>query len=202
MRTGLRCSRRSSGSTSDAPDYGAVLDDLLETLQRIAVLQLVGGRSDDEELAAVAPLAAQLGAEDTQLYYQIALNGRRDLPICRDPRMGFEMTMLRMLAFRPAADGAAPRARCREPRPRRRKLRRHRVRRSASGRSPVDGRGAEGRAGQSADGRKRTRRRIGPAVLQALGSARARRDSWPTIATCSRMQAARGSSCCRATRSI
>ncbi len=93
-----------------APEYGAVLDDLLETLQRIAVLQLVGGRSDDEEFAAVAPLAAQLGAEDTQLYYQIALNGRRDLAFCRDQRMGFEMTMLRMLAFRPAAVGVTPRA--------------------------------------------------------------------------------------------
>jgi len=99
-----------------APDYGALLDDLLETLQRIAVLQLVGGRSDDEELAAVAPLAAQLGAEDTQLYYQIALNGRRDLPICRDPRVGFEMTMLRMLAFRPAAVSVAPRAAAPVPR--------------------------------------------------------------------------------------
>jgi DNA polymerase-3 subunit gamma/tau len=99
-----------------APDYGAVLDDLLETLQRMAVLQLVGGHSDDEELAAVAPLAAQLGAEDTQLYYQIALNGRRDLPICRDPRMGFEMTMLRMLAFRPAAAGVTPRAAAPPPR--------------------------------------------------------------------------------------
>ena len=92
-----------------APDYGAVIDDILETLQRIAVLQLVGGRSDDEELLAVTPLAAQLGAEDTQLYYQIALNGRRDLPFCRDQRMGFEMTMLRMLAFRPAAEGVTPR---------------------------------------------------------------------------------------------
>ena len=93
-----------------APDYGAVLDDLLETLQRIAVLQLVGGRSDDEELAAMSPLAARLGPEDTQLYYQIALNGRRDLPICRDPRLGFEMTMLRMLAFRPPGAGVTPRA--------------------------------------------------------------------------------------------
>jgi len=101
-----------------APDYGAVLDDLLETLQRIAVLQLVGGRSDDEELAAVAPLATQLGAEDTQLYYQIALNGRRDLPFCRDPRMGFEMTVLRMLAFRPVAQGVAPRAAAPTPAPR------------------------------------------------------------------------------------
>ncbi|HVY64521.1 MAG TPA: DNA polymerase III subunit gamma/tau [Gammaproteobacteria bacterium] len=92
-----------------APDYGAVLDEVLEVLQRIAVLQLVGGRSDDEELAAVVPLSKQLGAEDTQLYYQIALHGRRDLPYCRDSRMGFEMTMLRMLAFRPAGETVAPR---------------------------------------------------------------------------------------------
>jgi DNA polymerase-3 subunit gamma/tau len=89
-----------------APDYGAVLDELLESLQRIAVLQLVGGRLDDEDFAAVAPFVAKLPAEDVQLYYQIALHGRRDLPICRDSRMGFEMTLLRMLAFRPGAEAA------------------------------------------------------------------------------------------------
>ena len=94
-----------------APDYGAVLDELLEALQRIAVLQLVGGRSDDEEFAAVAPFVEQFSAEDAQLYYQIALHGRRDLPVCREPRMGFEMTLLRMLAFRPAVDEGAPQSR-------------------------------------------------------------------------------------------
>jgi len=92
-----------------APDYGAALDELLEALQRIAVLQLVGGRSDDEDYAAVAPFVPQFSPEDAQLYYQIALHGRRDLAVCREPRMGFEMTLLRMLAFRPAADtGVAP----------------------------------------------------------------------------------------------
>jgi DNA polymerase-3 subunit gamma/tau len=91
-----------------APDYGAALDELLEALQRIAVLQLVGGHSDDEEFAAVAPFVEQFTAEDAQLYYQIALHGRRDLPVCREPRMGFEMTLLRMLAFRPAAEEGAP----------------------------------------------------------------------------------------------
>jgi DNA polymerase-3 subunit gamma/tau len=92
-----------------APDYGAVLDELLEALQRIAVLQLVGGRSDDEEFTAIAPFVEQFSKEDAQLYYQIALHGRRDLPLCREPRMGFEMTLLRMLAFRPADEaGVAP----------------------------------------------------------------------------------------------
>ena len=90
-----------------APDYAAVLDELLEALQRIAVLQLVGGRVDDEDFAAVMPLVAQFSPEDAQLYYQIALHGRRDLPIGREPRMGFEMTLLRMLAFRPAAETGA-----------------------------------------------------------------------------------------------
>ena len=50
-------------------------------------------------------------AEDVQLYYQIALQGRRELGVGRDPRSGFEMTLLRMLAFRPGADdndGSAP----------------------------------------------------------------------------------------------
>jgi DNA polymerase-3 subunit gamma/tau len=92
-----------------APDYGTLLDELLGALQRIAVLQLVGGRADDDELAELAPFAERLSAEDAQLYYQIALHGRRDLPVCRDPRMGFEMTLLRMLAFRPVAETSAPR---------------------------------------------------------------------------------------------
>jgi DNA polymerase-3 subunit gamma/tau len=97
-----------------APDYGAALDELLEALQRVAVVQLVGERPDDEEFAAVMPFVTQFSAEDAQLYYQIALHGRRDLPVCREPRMGFEMTLLRMLAFRPAepaAAGASPPAR-------------------------------------------------------------------------------------------
>jgi DNA polymerase-3 subunit gamma/tau len=84
-----------------------VLDELLEAFQRIAVLQLVGGRPDDDDLAAVEPFVGRFSAEDVQLYYQIALHGRRDLPLGRDPRIGFEMTLLRMLAFRPGADDGA-----------------------------------------------------------------------------------------------
>jgi DNA polymerase III subunit gamma/tau len=90
-----------------APDYGSVLDDLQSALQRIAVHQLVSGRLDDDDAAALAPLAQSLSPEDVQLFYQIALHGARDLPFARDPRVGFEMTLLRMLAFRPGdADSA------------------------------------------------------------------------------------------------
>ncbi|HEX5047718.1 MAG TPA: DNA polymerase III subunit gamma/tau [Gammaproteobacteria bacterium] len=98
-----------------APDYGAVLDDIAASLQRLAVLQLVRGRLDDDEAAVLGPLAERLSPEDVQLYYQIAINGRRDLAVARDPRVGFEMTLLRMLAFRPPADADGPRASVPQP---------------------------------------------------------------------------------------
>ena len=96
-----------------APSYGAVLDQLMFALQRIAVLQLVKNRTSDEDPEALVALAERVSPEDAQLYYQIAVQGRADLAVCRDERVGFEMTMLRMLAFRPArdSDGAATTAR-------------------------------------------------------------------------------------------
>jgi DNA polymerase-3 subunit gamma/tau len=54
---------------------------------------------------AVAALRERLSVEETQLLYQIAIQGRRDIGLAPNPRAGFEMTLLRMLAFRPAADG-------------------------------------------------------------------------------------------------
>jgi len=68
---------------------------------------------EDEEFdaAVLTRLSRAMSAEDVQLYYQIALAGRRDLPLAPDPRLGFEMTLLRMLAFRPDAPAAATTAR-------------------------------------------------------------------------------------------
>lgn len=91
-----------------AADYAAVLDGLLAALQHVAVEQLVPGRLAEEELEGLGPLAARLSPEDVQLYYQIAVQGRRDLAVARDPRVGFEMTLLRMLAFRPVAADEPP----------------------------------------------------------------------------------------------
>jgi DNA polymerase-3 subunit gamma/tau len=85
-----------------APDYGAVLDEVIASLKHLAVMQLLGSDPRREDTPALDTLAAALSPEDVQLYYQIALNGRRDLPVCADPRSGFEMTLIRMLAFRPA----------------------------------------------------------------------------------------------------
>lgn len=92
-----------------APDYAAILDDLMGLLQRIAVLQLVGAESlEPEDADVLAELSEAISPEDVQLYYQIALQGRRDLPSVGDPRSGFEMVLLRMLAFRPAETADAP----------------------------------------------------------------------------------------------
>jgi DNA polymerase-3 subunit gamma/tau len=90
-----------------APDYGAVLDELLAAFQQIAIVQLVKGRLPDEDAEVFVPFAEKLTPEEVQLYYQIALHGRRDIAVCRDERMSFEMTLLRMLAFQIDAGAAA-----------------------------------------------------------------------------------------------
>ena len=97
---------------SMVPDYAAVLDDLATQLQHIAVTQFAGVESLDEDLdqATLQQFAESMDPDLVQLYYQIAVTGRRDLELAPDPRLGFEMTLLRMLAFRPG-DAAAVTAR-------------------------------------------------------------------------------------------
>jgi DNA polymerase III subunit gamma/tau len=95
----------------DAPDYDRALVDLATLLQRIAIVQIVPEAAlQDEEFdaALLTQLAQAISPEDAQLYYQIALAGRRDLNMAPEPRIGFEMTLLRMLAFRPDAAAAQP----------------------------------------------------------------------------------------------
>ncbi len=87
-----------------APDYAEVLQSLLNYLHQIAVCQIVGNETDDNSLKQ---LAQELTKEDVQLYYQIALLGQKDLPLAPTPKVGFEMLMLRMLAFAPVQLGAA-----------------------------------------------------------------------------------------------
>jgi DNA polymerase-3 subunit gamma/tau len=85
------------------PDYQALLAELLTALQQLAIAQSVPDAVDEnlEEREAILELAKQIPAEDVQLYYQIGLIGRRDLPLAPDQRGGLEMVLLRMLAFRP-----------------------------------------------------------------------------------------------------
>ncbi len=91
-----------------APDFQALLNDLAAALQRIAMLQLLPGSGEDDDDPRLAPLAGKLAVDDVQLWYQTAVLGRRDLPYAPDPRLGFEMTVLRMFALR--LDDSAPAA--------------------------------------------------------------------------------------------
>ena len=92
------------------PDWNGVLSEMLNVLHRVAIAQALpdavdNGQGDRER---VLQLAQALPAEDVQFYYQMGLIGRRDLPLAPDPRGGFEMVLLRMLAFRPAGADDAP----------------------------------------------------------------------------------------------
>jgi DNA polymerase III subunit gamma/tau len=94
------------------PDYSSVLADMLSLLQRIALAQIVPETLDksSDDYDTVLALSTRLSPEDVQLFYQIALLGRRDLALAPDPRGGFDMVLLRMLAFRPAQEAPAPKA--------------------------------------------------------------------------------------------
>jgi len=95
-----------------APDYAQVLDELAALLVRIGFKQAVSDYEGDELYAPelLERLARALTPEDVQLFYQTAIIGRRDLGLAPEPRVGFEMTLLRMIAFRPAAESSAARA--------------------------------------------------------------------------------------------
>ena len=84
-----------------SPDWASILDAFAQALHRIQVRQLVPDVDVGSDAIDVDALAAQLRPEQVQLWYQMALNGRRDLQYAPSPRSGFEMTLLRMLAFRP-----------------------------------------------------------------------------------------------------
>jgi DNA polymerase III subunit gamma/tau len=88
-----------------APDFEGSLDELLSLIHRVALAQVVPNAIDNSwgDAERVAAIAASLTAEDAQLFYQMALSGKRDIALSPDPRRGFEMILLRMLAFRPAA---------------------------------------------------------------------------------------------------
>ena len=90
-----------------SPDFAAVLDALAHALHRIQLRQLVPGVEAAAEGVDVPALALRISPEVVQLWYQMAVNGRRDIDFAPSPQVGFEMTLLRMLAFQPTADGAA-----------------------------------------------------------------------------------------------
>ena len=100
----MECVETISGQVTD---FGEVLTALISLLHKVAIAQLVPGSLELEGIdsESVQALAEKMTPEDVQLYFQIALAGQRDLPLNPDQRSGLEMTLLRMLAFRPVSEG-------------------------------------------------------------------------------------------------
>ncbi len=92
-----------SAMAEHGPDYDEVVQALMQLWHKVAVAQVAPSSVDNSEgdKAAIVQLAGAMRAEDIQLFYQTALVGRKDLPLAADPRQGFEMILLRMLAFKP-----------------------------------------------------------------------------------------------------
>ena len=88
-------------------DPSGVLSSMLNLLQRIALAQAAGNSKRKPAPDSVPDFATRLSPEEVQLLYQIALNGRRDLPLCPNPLGGLEMCLIRMLAFRPGGTDPA-----------------------------------------------------------------------------------------------
>jgi DNA polymerase-3 subunit gamma/tau len=105
---GARLLERVASLSEFAPDFSALLDDMLSVLHRVAIAQAVPDAVDnahgdkDQVLAA----ASQMSPEQVQLMYQIGLIGQRDLPLAPVPRVGFEMVLLRMMSFSPDSGGS------------------------------------------------------------------------------------------------
>ncbi len=93
-----------------APDYDMALADVLSIWHQVAIVQTVPEALDKglANYSAVLALSAQVSREDVQLFYQICLLGRKDLQLSADAKSGFEMVMLRALAFRPQNSPRGP----------------------------------------------------------------------------------------------
>jgi DNA polymerase-3 subunit gamma/tau len=98
-----------NGAFEHNADGSVVLEELLRALHAIALIQADPALADETAMPSARTYAGSLTPEDVQLFYQVAVMGLRDLPHTPDTRIGVEMTLLRMLAFRPATgDERAP----------------------------------------------------------------------------------------------
>jgi len=86
-----------------APDFAELLGELLSLFHKIAMLQNLPRKeaSENQDQDRIATLAETLDADEIQLFYQIGMHARRDMPFAPDPREAFDMALLRMNSFRP-----------------------------------------------------------------------------------------------------
>ncbi len=89
---------------SQNPQYNALLDDLIGLTHLIQLTQLVpdAAKLDEHNAEFIQQVAQASDSQQIQIYYQLLLNGKKDLQWAPEPRLGFEMIMLRLLAFEPA----------------------------------------------------------------------------------------------------
>lgn len=88
---------------SCAPSYSRLFAELIQLFHQIAILQLVDKHFDlsAEHAQLLKKFSQAMSPEDVQLYYQICVNGRKDLPYAADEQAAFDMTLLRLFAFKP-----------------------------------------------------------------------------------------------------
>lgn len=89
--------------------FSYVLNEMLDYLHQMTLCQALAGEHPLLQCPeTIKTLAQEVSAEDTQLFYQIALKGLEDMPLAPTQTIGFEMTLLRMLAFKPAGKSPLP----------------------------------------------------------------------------------------------
>ena len=88
---------------SYAPSYSRLFAELIQLFHQIALMQMVEQHFDlpADLLTLLKKFSHSMSAEDVQLYYQISVNGRKDLPYASDEQAAFDMTLLRLFAFKP-----------------------------------------------------------------------------------------------------
>ena len=91
-------------------EFNTALDELLTLIHNISLFQVSPEAVEWKGVDSVRlnTLSESCEAETLQLYYQIGLMSKKDLPLAPDPRTGFEMAILRMIAFQPAREDGPP----------------------------------------------------------------------------------------------
>ncbi|ASP46882.1 DNA polymerase III subunit gamma/tau [Cognaticolwellia beringensis] len=91
---------------SYAPSYSRLSAELIQLLHQIAMTQVVEANFSlpTEHQQLLTRFCQLMSPEDVQLYYQIVLTARKDLPYADDEQAAFDMMLLRLLAFKPVVN--------------------------------------------------------------------------------------------------
>ena len=91
-------------------NFESALDEMLLKLHDLSLLKIAPAvvKAKENDIKDLLELDPLLSAEEIQLYYQIGLIGKRDLALAPEPRIGFEMVLMRMLAFHPQSQAVKP----------------------------------------------------------------------------------------------